>query len=136
MANLFLCNGERVKFGNGATEMLYKHWLRLLEDEPDRLGKRILQPVLERYVDLAAGSGIAGFGMDRERMPEALLDMRAAWTLMKLVRLTVDNVRRAAGITPDAWERTVQGLDQTMVERWEEVLRHFHDALADWVAPP
>ncbi|HZB26542.1 MAG TPA: hypothetical protein VE379_10440, partial [Vicinamibacterales bacterium] len=47
-----------------------------------------------RYLDLAHhSSGISGFGMDRAFMPPELLDMRAAWTLMKLVRLTADDLR-------------------------------------------
>ena len=137
MPNHFLCNGERVAFTNGATELVYQHWLRLLEREPDQPGKRILGPVLEQYADLAASSaGISGMGMDRDAMPEALLDMRAAWTLMKLVRLTGEDVRSIEGIPREAWDETPPSWTCTRAEYFEERMGQFHRALAAWVVPP
>ena len=135
--NSFKCLGESIDFSNGATEALYKHWLRLLKDEPDRPGKRILQPFLERMADLAGSSlGISGFGMTADRMPEPLLDMRAAWTLMRLVRLTAEDVRSVEGIPPDAWDKTPPQWRSTLAEYGEERTWKMHRTLENWVLPP
>ena len=93
--------------------------------------------VYSHMADLAGSSmGISGFGMTQDRMPEPLLDMRAAWTLMRLVRLTAEDVRSVLDIAPEDWEKTPLHWNSTLREYWEERVWKMHRTLEDWVVPP
>ena len=139
MPNQFLCNGNLISVSNAGTVMLFKHWLRLLDEMPDREAERLLRSFLIEQTRLAeASSGISGFSLDRPHDADhPLSNKRVAYTLLKVIRKSAEDVRRIempGG--PRAWDETIPKSEVTRAEYWEDVLWTFHMALAAWTQAP
>lgn len=121
MAETFWCGGERVKFSNGATELLLAHWLARAESLSEQPGMDGVAAYLERRLRENA-DGWRAFGMDQDEFPD---ELAAAERVAALARLIEETARDAAQIPGISW-------DPDHRERWQSRLWRLHDALQAW----
>jgi hypothetical protein len=97
LAETFWCDGERVKFSNGATELLFRHWLAKAEERSDTPEMPTVAAYL-RHRLTAFGDGGRVFGMDRDRFPAELMSPNAVSALAVLVTESARDATRIEGI--------------------------------------
>lgn len=117
MAETFWCNGERVKFSNGATELLFRHWLCGAEARPDVPGMLTVAAFL-RHRLVAIGDGFRAFGMDRDAFPAELSSPDAVAALASLLAAAAADASLVTGIDDPQhrawWESRLWRLDQAL----------------------
>jgi hypothetical protein len=122
LAETFWCSGERVKFSNGATELLLRHWLMRAEACSDRPGMTAVAAFL-RHQLMEIGDGGRAFGMDRDCYPTELSEPEKASALAMLIAETAADATQISGIEWDPhhqlwWESRLQQLARA-IQAWQ-----------------
>jgi hypothetical protein len=121
LAETFWCNGEPVKFSNGAVEILLAHWLALAESRSGQPGAAALATFLRHRLE-AVGFGWRAFGMDRDKFPAELSAPECLAALAGLIEETAHDASQIRGIDWDA----------NLRDWWESRLWELHRALQAW----
>lgn len=124
MAETFWCDGERVKFSNGATELLFRHWLGQAEARRVTPGMPEVAAFLRHRIE-TVGDGGRAFGMDRDRLPVDLSGPEASSALAALIAESAADATQIAGID---WDPSDPGHRAW----WESRLRQMARASRSW----
>lgn len=121
MAETFWCGGERVKFSNGATQLLFRHWLGQAEARSDTPGMAAVAAFLRHQIE-ASGDGGRAFGMDQDCFPA---ELSAPATVAALAVLVAESAADATQIGGIDWNPSHQMW-------WESRLRQLSQAIRSW----
>ncbi|WP_435011179.1 hypothetical protein P12x_002479 [Tundrisphaera lichenicola] len=121
MGETFWCGDDRVKFSNGATELLFRHWLGRAEARPDTPGMTAVAAFLRHRIS-ACGDGGRAFGMNRDRFPAELSAPETVSAMAVLIEESAADATQIGGID---WEPHHQ-------EWWESRLRLLARAIRAW----